>query len=101
MGRELEKMRREVDRLRMENRALEAELDSRGRRIEELDKKAEKQLAAYEAIVTECEGAIEQAAEARLFYEKAMADAKKIERDYIELTKQLGVDLKQIKFREV
>lgn len=78
---EIQRLREKTNSLQDENTALKTALEDRDRKIAELEKNMEQRTELWEKHLTETAEAIEEAAEAKLEFEQALAQTNVLRRE--------------------
>lgn len=78
---EIQRLREKTNSLQDENTALKTALEDRDRKIAELEKSMEQRRELWEKHLTETAEAIEEAAEAKLEFEQALAQTNVLRRE--------------------
>ena len=78
---EIQRLREKTNSLQDENTALKTALEDKDRKIAELEQSAEKRTELWERHLTETAEAIEEAAEAKLAFEQALARTDELRRE--------------------
>ena len=78
---EIQRLREKTNSLQDENTALKTALEDKDRKIAELEQGAEKRTELWERHLTETAEAIEEAAEAKLAFEQALARTDELRRE--------------------
>ena len=78
---EIQRLREKTNSLQDENMALKTALEDKDRKIAELDQSAETRTELWEKHLTDTAEAIEEAAEAKLAFEQALAQTNVLRRE--------------------